>query len=85
MLSELSGLRGDTVMEAFVGFYRTLPVNWLGFRSLRSDVEAAAAKSRTIHYQRALVQNWVRDHPPDGIAQPPELLEPRRRSEREQK
>jgi hypothetical protein len=53
-----------TVMEAFVGFYWTLPVNWLGFRSLPADVEAAATKSLTIRYQRALVQNWVRDNPP---------------------
>jgi hypothetical protein len=51
-------------MEAFVGFYWTLPVNWSGFRSLPSDVEAAAAKSRTIRYQRAMVQNWVRNNPP---------------------
>jgi hypothetical protein len=53
-----------TVIDAYVGFYWTLPVNWLGFRSLPADVEAAAAKSRTIRYQRKLVQNWVRDNPP---------------------
>ena len=51
-------------MEAFVGFYWTLPVNWSGFRNLPADVEAAAAKSRTIRYQRAMVQNWVRNNPP---------------------
>jgi hypothetical protein len=51
------------VFKAFVGFYWTLPVNWSGFRSLPRDVEAASAKSRTIRYQRAVVQNWVRDDP----------------------
>jgi hypothetical protein len=38
-------------MEAFVGFYWTLPENWSGFRSLPTDVEAAAVKSRSIRYQ----------------------------------
>jgi hypothetical protein len=51
-------------MDAFVGFYWTLPVNWSDFRSLPSDVKVATAKSRTIRYQRALVRNWVRDEPP---------------------
>jgi hypothetical protein len=43
----------------YVGFYWTLPVNWAGFRALPNDVEAAAAASRTIRYQRAVVRRFV--------------------------
>lgn len=46
--------------EGFIGIYWTLPVNWAGFRSLPSDVDAAAAASRTIHYQRERVRGYVR-------------------------
>ena len=45
----------------YVGVYWTLPVNWAGFRALPPDVDAAAAASRTIRYQRERVRGWVRD------------------------
>ncbi len=45
--------------EAFVGIYWTLPVNWAGFRDLPPQVEAAAAASRTIRYQRERVRRHV--------------------------
>ena len=47
--------------EQYVGVYWTLPVNWAGFRDLPPGVEAAAAASRTIRYQRERVRGWVRD------------------------
>lgn len=43
----------------FAGFYWTLPVNWIGFRRLPEDVGEAAAKSRTIRYQRELCRRHV--------------------------
>ena len=43
----------------YVGIYWTLPVNWAGFRGLPPDVDAAAAASRTIRYQRERVRGWV--------------------------
>jgi hypothetical protein len=46
---------------SYVGVYWTLPVNWAGFRDLPPDVDAAAAASRTILYQRERVRGWVRD------------------------
>lgn len=46
----------------YVGVYWTLPVNWAGFRDLPPDVDAAAAASRTICYQRERVRGWVREH-----------------------
>ncbi len=46
----------------YVGVYWTLPVNWAGFRDLPPDVDAAAAASRTIRYQRERVRGWVREH-----------------------
>ena len=48
-------------MDAFVGFYWTLPVNWAGFRDLPRDPEAAAAKSATIRYQMERVRRHVRE------------------------
>ena len=45
----------------YVGIYWTLPVNWAGFRDLPPDVDAAAAASRTIRYQRERVRGWVRE------------------------
>lgn len=48
-------------MEAFVGLYWTYPVHWAGFRELSSDVDAAAAQSRTIRYQRERTRRWVAD------------------------
>lgn len=47
-------------MQKFIGFYWTLPVPWAGFRTLPKDAGEAAAKSRTIRYQRTRVRNWVR-------------------------
>ena len=46
---------------SYVGVYWTLPVNWAGFRDLPPGVDAAAAASRTIRYQRERVRGWVRD------------------------
>ena len=46
---------------SYVGVYWTLPVNWVGFRDLPPGVDAAAAASRTIRYQRERVRSWVRD------------------------
>lgn len=45
----------------FVGFYWTFPVKWAGFTDLSSDVDEAARQSRTIRYQRELVQRHVRE------------------------
>ena len=44
---------------SYVGVYWTLPVNWAGFRDLPPGVDAAAAASRTIRYQRERVRGWV--------------------------
>ena len=46
---------------SYVGVYWTLPVNWAGFRDLPLEVDAAAAASRTIRYQRERVRGWVRE------------------------
>ena len=51
---------GQQVSGSYVGVYWTLPVNWAGFRNLPPDVDAAAAVSRTIRYQRERVRGWVR-------------------------
>ncbi len=47
-------------MERYFGFYWTLPVAWAGFAKLPADVDAAAAQSRTIRYQRDLVRRWAK-------------------------
>ena len=47
-------------MQRFIGFYWTLPVPWAGFTSLPPDVDAAAARSATIRYQRERVRQWVK-------------------------
>lgn len=44
-----------------VGFYWTLPVPWAGFQRLPDDIDAAAAASRTIAYQRALIQRYAQN------------------------
>ena len=43
-----------------VGFYWTLPVPWVGFTTLPDDIDEAAKKSRTIRYQRDLIQHYAR-------------------------
>lgn len=50
-----------------VGFYWTLPVPWVGFTDLPSDVDKAAAQSQTIHYQRDLIRRYAKDHGMDLI------------------
>ena len=45
--------------NCFIGFYWTLPVNWAGFRRLSTNVDDAAAASRTIRYQRESVRRYV--------------------------
>jgi len=47
------------LVDAYVGIYWTLPVNWAGFRDLPPDVDSAAAASRTIRYQRERVKRHV--------------------------
>ena len=51
--------RGAAGGSRFVGFYWTLPLPHLGFTKLPKDVEAAAAASRTVRYQRERVQRHV--------------------------
>ena len=60
LASELSG-RGCSVAGTFVGIYWTLPVNWAGFRNLSPDVDAAAAASKTIRYQRERTRRYVHE------------------------
>lgn len=48
------------MVQAFIGVYWTLPVNWAGFRDLPDNVDAAASASRTIRYQRARVWEHLR-------------------------
>lgn len=50
------------MQAGYVGFYWTLPVKWARFYRLPRDVDAAAARSRTICYQRACVQRYVAEH-----------------------
>ena len=46
----------------YAGVYWTLPVNWADFRDLPvEDIDAAAAASKTIRYQRECVRRYVRD------------------------
>lgn len=47
------------VRKAYVGFYWTLPVKWARFYRLPPGLDAAAAKSRTIRYQRERVRRYV--------------------------
>ena len=44
-----------------VGFYWTLPMPWAGFTKLPDRVEEAAKASKTIRYQRELIQHYARD------------------------
>ena len=46
-------------MTHYLGLYWTLPVPWAGFTRLPKDAKAAAARSRTIAYQRERVRRWV--------------------------
>lgn len=45
--------------KTYVGFYWTRPAPRVGFIDIPADVDAAAATSRTIRYQRDLVRRWV--------------------------
>ncbi|MFC3314184.1 hypothetical protein ACFOHK_15555 [Falsigemmobacter intermedius] len=45
----------------YVSIAWTRPVNWLRFTDLPRDIDAAAAKSRTIRYQRDLIRRWVQE------------------------
>lgn len=45
-----------------IGFYWTLPVPWARFTQLPRNIDAAAAKSQTIRYQRALIGIYAREH-----------------------
>lgn len=46
--------------KAYVGFYWTRPAPRVGFIDIPADIDAAAAASRTIRYQRDLVRSWVK-------------------------
>jgi len=65
----LSGMGEDRMQgnTNAVGFYWTLPVPWAGFTELPTDVDEAAAQSRTIRYQRDLIRRYVSDHAMDLI------------------
>ena len=45
-----------------VGFYWTLPVPWVGFRTVPKDINAAAKASRTIAFQRELTRRHAREN-----------------------
>lgn len=47
------------IRKAYVGFYWTRPAPRVGFLDIPADVDAAAAASLTIRYQRDLVRRWV--------------------------
>jgi hypothetical protein len=53
------------IMRRFVGFYWTLPVPFARFTALPDDIEAAAAASTTIRYQRERVRRWVKEQKGD--------------------
>ena len=46
-------------MARYIGFYWTLPVPFAGFTALPADIDAAAAQSRSVRYQRERVRRWV--------------------------
>lgn len=48
--------------QSFVGVYWTLPVNWIGFRTLPLGIEQAASASRTIRYQRDRVLLYLQEN-----------------------
>ena len=50
------------LQKRFIGVYWTLPVNWVGFGNLPTDVDAAAAVSRTIRYQRERIRLYVQEN-----------------------
>lgn len=50
------------MQAVYVGFYWTLPVKWARFYRLPRAIDAAAARSRTIRYQRACIQRYVAEH-----------------------
>ena len=45
-----------------VGFYWTLPVPWSGFTTLPDNIDEAAAKSRTIRYQREAIRRHAMEY-----------------------
>jgi len=47
------------ILRPYAALYWTFPVPWAGFNALPKDVDAAAAKSRTVRYQRDLVRAHV--------------------------
>ena len=53
--------------EAAVGFYWTMPVPWAGFTDVPKHVDAAAAVSLTIRYQRDLIRRYAKSHRMDLI------------------
>lgn len=53
----------------YIGLYWTLPVTWKRFYDLPEDLDAAAARSTTIRYQRERVRRWV-----DSDGAPGELV-----------
>jgi len=60
-------MQGEGDRPRFVGFYWTFPVKWAGFTDLSSNADEAARQSRTIRYQRELVQRHVRERRGDLV------------------
>jgi hypothetical protein len=56
---EEGGAGGMGGSKPYIGLYWTRPAPRVGFTTLPREVEAAAAASRTIRYQRELVRAWV--------------------------
>ena len=52
----------------YFAFYWTLPVPWVGFTKLSANIEKAVTESRTIAFQRAVVQRHI--HRVGGIIIP---------------
>jgi hypothetical protein len=45
--------------QRYVGFYWTLPIPSVGFLKLSDDPDVAATQSKTIRYQREVINEWV--------------------------
>ena len=50
-----------SLKKSYVALAWTRPVLWTGFDRLSSDIDAAAAQSRTIRYQWDLIQRYVQE------------------------
>ena len=58
----IAGCAGAAMKRKAIGFYWTLPVPWAGFTDVDTrDVAKAAAQSKTIALQRAVIQAHASD------------------------